>query len=742
MKTDKILRYATLTGIFLIPFIPLIVSSSLFFPFITGKNFSFRVIVEIITGLWLILALRDSAYRPKKSLILWAIAIFVFIIGLADIFSANPYKSFWSNFERMEGWVTIFHLFLYFVVAGTMLSTIKLWTRFIQVSIAVSIIEAFYGILQLAGKIVINQGGVRLDGTFGNATYLAVYMLFHIGLTVFLLLRERFSRTWQWIYGIVALLQAYILYHTATRGVTLGLLVAIFIALVLIALFEKERPAMRKWSRIGLIAVIVLVAAFFGLRRAPFITNNPSLERIASITLNEATARFGIWKMAIKGFEERPILGWGQESFNFVFNKYYDPSLYTQEQWFDRSHDIIFDWLIAGGILGLLSYLSLFAALLIALWKDELSKLRFMSRLRLSRCLADEKSGLSISEKAVLTGLLGGYFFQNIFVFDNIGSYIMFFSMLALIHALTAKPVSARAEKVMSFGASTVNRVLVPLVIVVCLFAVYFFNYRAYMANKTLIAALSNPDPNARYGLFVQALSYHSFGDPEIREQLIQTALDVGGSSLPIDVKQKYFDLAQSEMLKQIAGDPGDARYELFLGSFLSRFGRYDDALVHLNKALSESPHKQTISFEIGAALLAQGKYDQALAALKQAYDEAPSYSTARDLYAVAAIYDNKPDLVSQLLVPAYGSVLVPTDQFIKAYYDTKQPDKVLAIWKIRVQANPTNAQYYLGLAAAYLGVSDRPSAIAAIQKAVSLDPTLKAQGDSYISQIQAGKNP
>lgn len=35
--------------------------------------------------------------------------------------------------------------------------------------------------------------------------------------------------------------------------------------------------------------------------------------------------------LAIEGFKEHPILGWGQDNFILVFNKYYDPRLYSQE---------------------------------------------------------------------------------------------------------------------------------------------------------------------------------------------------------------------------------------------------------------------------------------------------------------------------------------------------------------------------------------------------------------------------
>src|SRR3989338_1717974 len=417
MNLNKILRCVALGGIFLVPFVPLVVVNNLFFPFITGKAFVFRILVMIAAGAWLILALRDPDYRPKNSWLIKALVAFLIIIGLADIFSANPSKSFWSNFERMEGWVGIFHLFLYFLVAGTMLNDWKYWKRFFQTSITVSVIMAGYGIFQLAGVLVINQGGTRLDGTFGNATYLAVYMLFHIFLTFFLLLRERFSKTLQWTYGVIIALQLFILYHTATRGAVLGLVGGILIAAILIALFDKERLFLKKSARFTLVAILILIVGFIAIRNVAFIQKSAALSRLASISLNEATPRFMVWQMGWQGFKERPVLGWGQENFNFVFNKYYDPNMYTQEQWFDRVHNIVFDWLIAAGFLGLLAYGLLFLGTLYYLWRRQ--------------------SRFSITEKSIVTGLLAGYTFHNLFVFDNVVSYIFFFTVMAYVYVMS-----------------------------------------------------------------------------------------------------------------------------------------------------------------------------------------------------------------------------------------------------------------------------------------------------------------
>jgi hypothetical protein len=39
MNVQKILRYLLIGGIFAVPFIPLVISSTMFFPFITGRIF-------------------------------------------------------------------------------------------------------------------------------------------------------------------------------------------------------------------------------------------------------------------------------------------------------------------------------------------------------------------------------------------------------------------------------------------------------------------------------------------------------------------------------------------------------------------------------------------------------------------------------------------------------------------------------------------------------------------------------
>lgn len=736
MKADKILKYLIYAGLFLIPFIPFIISSSMYFPFITGKNFAFRFLSEIIIGLWAILAIRNAKFRPRSSLISWAVLAFVAIIALADTFGVYPYKSFWSNYERMEGLVTMLHLLGLFFAASAILNTEKLWSRFFHTSIGVSVILGFYGLFQLSGAITINQGGVRVDGTLGNATYLAVYMLFHIFLTLFLMVRRHYAKSSgnnffsdyvNYIYGAIVILQTVILYYTASRGPILGLIGGIFLSAILIAVFEKEKKSARKIALATLAAIVILGGSFMALRDSNFVRNSKVLARFSDISISERTtkSRFMIWNMAYQGFKERPILGWGQENFNYVFNKYYNPKMYDQEQWFDRTHNVFFDWLVAGGTFGILSYLFIFFATIYYIWK---------------------KGGdsFSVSEKSILTGLLVGYFFQNLFVFDNVTSYILFFLVIAYAHH---RRVSV-SEKIFSVESPLINKTLanwlfVPAVSALTLFSIYFVNAKGYFASRTLIKAMTPYSEGVTKNLefFKKALAYESFGDSEIREQLVQSAIKIAASDASLQTKQIFFDFTVSEMKRQLAKTPDDARYHLFTGSMLTAFRQYDEGLKGLKKASELSPNKQTIRFDIVGNLINSGKIADALKLAKETFELETASNQSRIIYAITAIYGKDNKLADEILAPIQALALTD-DRIVSAYAATGQYGKIILIFQARIKNDPNNTQSRVSLAAAYLGNGQREAAVAEIQKIIEISPQFKEQGENYIKEIRAGRNP
>ena len=86
----KVTYWITIGALFIIPFLALFVSDTLFFPFITGKNFAFRILGEIAFVGWILLMLVDAKYRPKFSWNAAIFGLFVLWMAIADAFAVNP----------------------------------------------------------------------------------------------------------------------------------------------------------------------------------------------------------------------------------------------------------------------------------------------------------------------------------------------------------------------------------------------------------------------------------------------------------------------------------------------------------------------------------------------------------------------------------------------------------------------------------------------------------------------------
>lgn len=766
MTLNKILRWVVTGGVFLIGFVPLVVFDSFLFPFISGKAFFFRIIVEIILAAWLVLIFRDKTYWPKVSSLLKSVAILVVVVAIADWLSPNSFKSFWSNFERMEGFVTIIHLFAYFVVAGSILKTEKLWHWLFHTPIATGVFLFFFSVVQLKGELAIDQGGIRVDGTLGNATYLAGFLVFVLFLLLFFLSRRHekrfpmiitswlvgsglfliypfytyFGKYWDaynqlggqlpegfhldlftgpiegrllWlavailvIFSILlsksrhwsemaerrASISLYLLtlvlflipfYYTATRGTQAGLIIGLAVMAVIIILFDKGHARLRQWC-LGLLGVsvlaLVLVLVFHkSISQADLVKKSPVLSRYGNlleevvsldktkICQGELKSRCMIWPMAWQGFKEKPIFGWGQESFNYVFNKYYNPNLHNQEQWFDRAHNVFFDWLIAGGILGLLSYLSLYVILLVLLWRPR------------------EGHPLGIIEKAILSGLVVAYFVHNFFVFDNLTSYLLFFTLLAYAHSELASG-EILFERLGKIDVGLRDRIVTPIILVVFIGVIYFVNVPAMRAGNNLIDALLTRREgfSKNFEYYKAAISQHSFADSEIREQLFQRSLQLmGNDTIDAGLKNDFLVFTRDQLLEQLKVSPDDARYQFFTGVFFLQAGLPGQAEPFLEKAHELSPSKQMISINLVATKVSLGKLSEAIEIAKTAYEEVPAYRETLIVYAAVALYNQQNDIARKLLVDAYGTEIIADSRLVQAYEVSGQPNKAAAVKKL-----------------------------------------------------------
>ncbi len=701
---QNIVKYAIFTGLWAVLIIPFIVANGMFFPYIVGKNFTFRIIVEIIFALWVYLACVDVKFRPKFSWVLGAVALFVTVMGVADILAVAPAKAFWSNFERMDGWITLIHLLMYLVVFGNVMKGEKIWLWFFRSSLLMSTIMFMLSISEW-----LKTGSDRVSVTLGNPIYVAVYFLFNLFFALILLykdvivknipdkrqIKSIFSNWLSYVYLSFTFLCGFGIWMTATRGVILGLLGGLFVTAIIVAIFENKNKLMRRTAICSIILLLIIIGSFFAVKDTQFVKNNAVLSRFSGLSWNDikgqGQARQYVWAMALKGVEEKPILGWGQDGFNYVFNKYYDERMYNQEQWFDRAHNMPLDMLIAGGILGLLTYLSIFLATLWVIWK--------------------RREKLGIIDAGLLVGLLAGYFFQNLFVFDNLVSYFFFFIVLAYVYSRDIEDKELSKELKVEIKSDTVNYMVLPVLIVALALSLWYFNIRPINTNLNLISSIQGhqegPSKNLEY--FKKVLSNSTLGTPEAREQLISIVPRVVGMEGVDDkIKQEIVDFAFTEMQKQVEETPEDARYQFFTGSFLINLGQYELALPYLQKAVDLSPNKLTMLFELSKCLSYLGQKEQALEVAKKAYDLVPEFEEGKINYIATAIMAGDNNLVKELL----GNATSTSQSIVRAY---------------------------LFNASDFLKKGDKYSAVLEVNKAIKTVPIFKEQGEEVIKGIWAG---
>ena len=277
---------------------PLVVAPTWFFPYITGKNFFFRIVTELTFGLWLALIIVDARFRPKSGIVLWAFLAFIAVSGLATVFGADPYHSFWSNYERMEGMVTYLHLAALFLMASSVFRSIADWRLTFHLSLAISLIVAGYGFLELVGVVAAPGSkpgvtGIGIYSLLGNQIYLAAYLLSHFFILGFLfftlppkkkVVSGNHTQTsmvggfttrrmwWRAAYAFLGLFELYIFFHTGTRGALIGFAagLAVFVcALFLFSLRDNKRLAFYMGTVVA--AGIVAALGFFMLRESAFV---------------------------------------------------------------------------------------------------------------------------------------------------------------------------------------------------------------------------------------------------------------------------------------------------------------------------------------------------------------------------------------------------------------------------------------------------------------------------------------
>ncbi len=749
-KVQRIVFYLICIGLFLVLITPLLLNNKFFFPFISTKVFYFRILIEIILFLYIILALAVPKYRPDwKNPLFIAVSAFFGALTISSLFGVDLYKSFWGNIERGEGLLTLYHVYAYFVVLSSVFKDKKLWFWYVNAAIGVSLIASGYGLAQDLGvESVINTTGSRIASTIGNPAFFAGYLIFGIFASVILAVKVKLNWA-RAVFILSALFQLFILFKTETRGSFLALIVALLIYTVL-SMFLQKGSGVRRYSFVGFIGIIVIMSGIWFFRDSQIIKSVPILRRITTISFDDITtqSRLLTWDSSWKGFKDRPFLGYGVENYNVAFNKYFHAEIFKDsgsQIWFDRAHNIVFDLLVTGGLLGFLLYFPMFI-------------LAFYVLFSYWRKTADLQFALLIFV------LLIAYFIQNLFVFDTLPLYINFYGLLAYLLFLSREHRVFIRDKeestdmyddkdVVKSSSRSLNFVIYPVLVVLLILSIYYFNVLPAKANRKAIYALSYAAVAKQYAkaseLYQEAISMDTYQETEIRQKYAEFALDLlrGNKADREFIRSQIFKAA--EYIKEnIKKHPYDVQHYLFLMMLYNQMSVYDVSYANKvlelgEKALELSPTRPQIYYEIGQAYLTLGQKEKSIKAFKKAIDLQPeareSWWNLAMAYAVMNDVKNSDKTLEKLAEMGYD-VYSPRNikRFIPVYTSNKNIDKLIDLYTKLTEAEKYNAEWWAKLAALYKEKGDFDKAREAVNMAVDLDPSLRSQADKFLSTLNS----
>ena len=415
---DNVLIYVIRVGVALILLTPFVISPRTIFPFVVGKALYSRSLIEIVFAAWVLLSLFNPSWRPPRSRILVLLAAALGVAALSAGFGASVQRSFWSNYERMQGVVDQAHWFALAVVLVSVLRTGRDWRILLNLNLIAGMAMALMAVSEYHGHPwFYAPPTTRVTATLGNSSFLGAYLGVNVTIALGFLIRSfvpathpgkasvsageehgqrpnrrypprqprsvRFSMLWagRCFWGAAALIGLWALTLTASRGSFLGFVSGLAALVTLYAFLARTRTArLAAAGSVGLLGTVVILLLVLSFSPAvPFIevaevsgaprpidawNVNPLLGRLADDqSLDTIRERLSTWRVGIKGFLDSPMLGWGPENYIAIWGRHGSSEFISiMTGLYDHSHNKLIEELATKGLPGLLVHLAIWGA--------------------------------------------------------------------------------------------------------------------------------------------------------------------------------------------------------------------------------------------------------------------------------------------------------------------------------------------------------------------------------------------
>lgn len=733
INLEKYLNQAITYLSLALAFVALATSSYFFFPAVFVKTFLFYGIIEIIVALFIFLALLNKRYWPRFTIedangqknINWLLVLPSAYVGaaiLSTFFSTNLYNSFFGSVDWSNGLLTLLHFWGLFIVLTSTLRKKSFWLHFLRLNVFVGTVISFIAMYQKFFK------GMTAMGTFGNQGHFSCYLLFiiFIAAVLFFWSEERVGKIF-WI-GLGAINILALFLTTAIRGSQLGLIVGI-IAAVAIYFLVHQKKSIRKTTA-GIIIISLVLAVILSV----FLVSSG---KVYSIFERSGTVKTRIlnWKIGGQGFLEKPIFGYGLENYYMPFEKHFEPDYYqnnsgqqSTEYGFSLPHNKIVEVAVLSGIFGLVTYLALIIGIFWLLHK-KFSKTREMPLL-------------------ALFGMWTAYFVHLFFLFDNIASFFMFFSLLAFTDfALKESVAESKDEKVKL--NPVVAYVLMAAIAVGTIGAIYFLSYQAARADIYAISMIREMR-NKEYEKSIASLEkMEDIGIFYINQKALfelsrETERMLVLANQYTEPQKKYLEQIIAKNKASLNRDPSRIYYYLNMSRIHFMAGKFDKANYEksnelLQKMIDGGTQRMEVYMYMGQNYQALGQKEKAIELGEKGLALDPTYGYAN--YMIAHLYrltgDNDKAIyyIDEAIKNGYSNK-TSYSLYADAAYAKKDYDRAVIAFTALTKLDPQNPQNYANLAMVYFEKKDYAKAREVSNQIIEKFPKLREKVQAFIDNI------
>jgi O-antigen ligase len=589
------------------------------------KVFFERVLCLVALGAWSWDLLQRGG-RIRRTPVDWLVLGFLVWVAITTVTSIHWPMALFGKPGRYEGLLSFAnYAVIYFLVLQFAGSWARLRTLARTLFFSSLIVAGYWGTLHFEAN--------RAFSTYGNPDPLGGFLIFSTSVALGLALAEK-NLAWRLVYWAGFALNGVTLIVTFTRGAWIGGA----LSLVLVGVVAwRHRARMRRvdWIPAGVGAALGAGIIWRSLSNPSDVMNfGKRLGTIFQFRSGSGQTRTEIWQAAVAAIKERPILGWGADTFRLVFPKF-KPLEYVRDAGgtsvADNAHNYPLQLATGVGIPGMLVMYAIFV------WVGVRSFGTVFRR-------TDDPTRIVLG---AFWAAAAGYLVHLLFAVSAVGNTFLLWTALGVVLAPTARVAEVKRRK---WGTTVAAVVLV----LVALGVVYQFlplaADHAYLTSGTSSAGPARAEAleravrlNPLNGAYRTELGQAYTAEVRGYVEAGKKVQEAGQETSRYEAAAKSsFNSAEATFEEAIVFQPDEydnyvSFAELYdLGGQVMDKSFYERAIAVARQGLVIEPYGTTVRIALALALLNTGKTDEGIKELEYCMKIEPTGAQAALLLAQA----------------------------------------------------------------------------------------------------------